>query len=134
LLRAALSLSARGGLRPWTYHCLFGLLSVTGLRLGEACNLEIRDVDLQTNVLTIRNTKFGKNRLIPIHPSTRRVLADYLERRNRRWARRPASSYVFVSNRGNRLDCGRSTECSTSYLGRLVCVAHPIVAGRVCMT
>ena len=68
LLRAALSLPARGSLRPWTYHCLFGLLSVTGLRLGEALNLELQDVDLQAGVLTIRNAKFGKTRLIPIHP------------------------------------------------------------------
>jgi integrase/recombinase XerD len=106
LLRAALSLPARGGLRPWTYHCLFGLLSVAGLRLGEARNLELQDVDLKTGVLTIRNAKFGKIRLIPLHPSTRRVLADYLERRNRHWARRSVSSYVFVSNWGNQLDGG----------------------------
>lgn len=106
LLRAALSLPARGGLRPWTYHCLFGLLSVTGLRLGEARNLELQDVDLKTGVLTIRNAKFGKTRLIPFHPSTRRVLADYLARRNRHWSGRPVSSYVFVSNWGNQLDGG----------------------------
>jgi integrase/recombinase XerD len=107
LLKAALSLRARGALRPWTYYCLFGLLSVTGMRLGEACNLELQDVDLETGVLTIRNGKFGKTRLIPIHASTRRVLTDYLARRNRRWARRPVSSYLFVSNRGNRLDLGQ---------------------------
>jgi integrase/recombinase XerD len=106
LLRAAVSLAARGGLRPWTYHCLFGLLSVAGLRLGEARNLELQDVDLKTGVLTIRNAKFGKTRLIPLHPSTRRVLADYLERRNRHWARRSVSSYVFVSSWGNQLDGG----------------------------
>lgn len=106
LLRAALSLPARGGLRPWTYHCLFGLLSVTGLRLGEARNLELQDVDLRTGVLTIRRTKFGKSRLIPIHASTCRVLTDYLARRNRLWAARPAASYLFVSNWGNQLDRG----------------------------
>ena len=106
LLRAALSLPPRGGLRPWTYHCLFGLLSVTGLRIGEARNLELGDVDLRNGVLTIRNAKFGKSRLIPIHASTRRVLADYLLRRNRQWAARPVSSFVFVSNRGNQLDGG----------------------------
>ena len=106
LLRAALSLPARGSLRPWTYHCLFGLLSVTGLRLGEALNLELRDVDLKTGVLTIRNAKFGKTRLIPIHPSTCRALADYLARRNRQWARRSVSPYLIVSNWGNRLDRG----------------------------
>ncbi|MFQ5592268.1 MAG: tyrosine-type recombinase/integrase [Phycisphaerae bacterium] len=106
LLRAALLLPARGGLRPWTYHCLFGLLTVTGLRLGEARSLELRDVDLRTDVLMIRSAKFGKSRLIPIHASTRRVLADYLVRRDRRWAARPVSSYLFVSNWGNQLDGG----------------------------
>jgi len=106
LLRAALSLPARGELRPWTYRCLFGLLSVTGLRLGEACNLELQDVDLERGVLTIRSGKFGKSRLIPLHPSTRRVLADYLARRNRQWTSRAVLSYLFVSNWGNQLDYG----------------------------
>ena len=105
-LRAALSLPARGGLQPWTYHCLFGLLSVTGMRIGEARNLELQDVDLRTGVLTIRSGKFGKSRQIPIHASTRRVLADYLARRDRKWAARPVSSYVFLSNWGNQLDGG----------------------------
>ena len=105
-LRAALSLPARGGLRPWTYHCLFGLLSVTGMRIGEARNLELQDVDLRTGVLTIRSGKFGKSRLIPLHVSTRRVLADYLARRARKWAALPVSSYVFLSNWGNQLDGG----------------------------
>jgi integrase/recombinase XerD len=95
-----------GRLRPWTYHCLFGLLSVSGLRLGEARDLELQDLDLRAGVLTIRGTKFGKSRLVPLHGSTCRVLADYLARRKRHWASRPVSSYVFVSNLGNRLDGG----------------------------
>jgi integrase/recombinase XerD len=106
LLHAALALPDNGGLRPWTYHCLLGLLSVSGLRLGEVRDLELQDVDLPTGVLTIRGAKFGKSRLIPMHASTRRVLADYLVRRARRWAGRAVSSYVFVSSRGNRLDAG----------------------------
>ncbi len=106
LLRAALTLPGRGGLRPWTYHCLFGLLSVAGLRLGEACHLELRDLDLRDAVLTIRGAKFGKSRLVPLHASTCHVLADYLARREQHWAGRPVSSYVFVSSRGNRLDVG----------------------------
>ena len=63
LLRAALDMHLRyesGQLLPWVYYCLFGLLSVSGLRLIEACNLELDDVDLQSGVLTVRNTKFGK--------------------------------------------------------------------------
>lgn len=104
LLSAALKLPANGGLRPWTYHCLFGLLSVSGLRVSEVQNLELSDVDLQAGVLTIRGTKFGKSRLVPLHVSTCRVLTDYIARRERLWRRRPVSSYLFVSNRGNRLD------------------------------
>jgi integrase/recombinase XerD len=106
LLRAALQLPGKGGLRPWTYHCLFGLLSVSGLRVGEAQNLQLPDVDLDTGVLTIRGAKFGKSRLVPVHGSTRKVLADYIARRERMWARRPVSPYLFVSNWGNRLDGG----------------------------
>ena len=48
-------------LRRWTYHCLFGLLTVTGLRLSEALTLGREDVDLDAGILTIRNTKFGKS-------------------------------------------------------------------------
>jgi len=106
LLRAALKLPGNGGLRPWTYHCLLGLLSVTGLRIGEAQDLELQDVDLKTGVLTIRGAKFGKARLVPLHASTCKVLADYIVRRKRTWAGRPVSSYLFVSNWGNRLDGG----------------------------
>jgi len=109
LLRAALTMPcryARGQLRPWVYYCLFGLLSVSGLRLGEARNLELDDVDLTTAVLTIRGAKFGKTRLVPLHASTCTVLAEYLRRRQRHWGPRPVSSYVFVSSWGHRLDSG----------------------------
>jgi len=109
LLGAALKMPCRyerSELRPWTYHCLFGLLSVSGLRLGEARNLELQDVDLKAAVLTIRGAKFGKSRLVPLHASTGKVLADYIARRNRHWAARPVSSYLFVSSWGNRLDSG----------------------------
>ena len=96
----------RGKLRPWVYHCLFGLLSVSGLRLGEARNLELQDVDLNEAVLTIRGAKFGKTRLVPLHASTCGVLADYIARRQRHWKGRAVSSYLFVSSMGNRLDSG----------------------------
>ncbi len=109
LLQAALHMPChyeRGRLRPWVYACLFGLLSVSGLRLGEARNLELADVDLKAAVLTIRGAKFGKTRLVPVHPSVCQILADYLDRRQHHWRQRPVSSYVFVSSWGNRLDVG----------------------------
>jgi integrase/recombinase XerD len=110
LLRAALNMPCRyqcEELLPWTYHCLFGLLSVTGLRLGEARNLELQDVDLKAAVLTIRGAKFGTSRLVPLHASTCKVLANYIARRERHWSARPVSSYLFVSSWGNRLDSGQ---------------------------
>ena len=97
----------RCALLPWVYYCLFGLLSVSGLRLGEARNLSLQDVDLKAGVLTIRGAKFGKDRLVPLHASTCRVLADYIARRERHWAGRSVSSYLFVSSWGNRLDNGQ---------------------------
>jgi integrase/recombinase XerD len=109
LLRAALKMPyryKRGALRPWIYYCLFGLLSVSGLRLGEARNLQLQDVDLKARVLTIRGAKFGKIRLVPLHASTCKVLADYMVRRNRHWACRPVCSYLFLSSSGGCLDSG----------------------------
>jgi integrase/recombinase XerD len=83
LLAAATALPPLNGLRGATYHCLFGLLTVTGLRISEAIALEPRDVDLQHGVLTIRGAKFGKSRLVPLHLSSQRVLARYARRRDR---------------------------------------------------
>jgi site-specific recombinase XerD len=109
LLHAALGMECRyerGKLRPWVYYCLFGLLSVSGLRLGEACNLELQDVDLKAAVLTVRCAKFGKDRLVPLHRSTCAVLAKYIAKRRRHWEGRAVSSFLFVSSWGNRLDSG----------------------------
>jgi integrase/recombinase XerD len=105
LLAAAKSLSPASGLRPWTYHCLFGLLAVSGLRISEAIKLERQDVDFYQGVLTIRQTKFNKNRLIPLHNSTRDVLSEYAEHRDR-LVPNPSSS-CFLLN-----DCGRCLERS----------------------
>lgn len=77
------------------------------MRLGEACNLEIQDVDLTEAILVIRGAKLGKTRLIPLHASTCKVLADYIARRECHWAGRPVSSYLFISSSGNRLDRGQ---------------------------
>jgi integrase/recombinase XerD len=109
LLRAALTMPCHFKhceLRSWTYHCLFGLLSVSGLRLGEARHLQLAEVDLRAGVLTIRGAKFGQSRLVPLHASTCKVLSSYIARRNRYWRAQQASDYVFVSSSGNRLDSG----------------------------
>lgn len=106
LLDAALKLPTTWhstALRPWVFHCLFGLLSTTGMRVSEALNLHVADVDLDQALLTIRGAKLGKTRLVPLHATTGRVLADYLHRRQAYFVR-PISPHVFVSSTGNRLD------------------------------
>ena len=67
LLAAALNLPTnrhRTLLNPWKFHCLIGLLSTTGMRMSEALNLQVSDVDLDQALLTIRGAKLGKTRLI----------------------------------------------------------------------
>lgn len=106
LLRCALELDPADGLRPWTYYCLLGLLSVTGLRIGEALRLQLEDVNLQDGLLTVRGTKFGKSRIVPIHRTTQQVLAEYRARREQCFAGHNASPFFFINSHGHHLDIG----------------------------
>lgn len=81
LLKATEGLHPPGGLRGFTYSTLLGLLVVTGLRISEALALLVEDVDLTQGLLTIRQTKFGKTRLVPLHPSARCALERYARQR-----------------------------------------------------
>jgi integrase/recombinase XerD len=102
LLEAARSLVTPHKLQPWTYYCLFGLLAVSGMRLGEALNLQPHDANWSESLLTIRDAKFGTSRLVPLHSSTLEVLLAYAERRDQIYAPRRVS-YFFVSSHGTRL-------------------------------
>jgi integrase len=72
------------------------------MRISEAMGLERDDVDLDADVLTIRLTKFGKSRLVPLHPTTRTALRDYANRRDVRLGSRCGSTF-FVTEQGGRL-------------------------------
>ncbi|MHB8279724.1 MAG: tyrosine-type recombinase/integrase [Candidatus Humimicrobiaceae bacterium] len=78
LLKGASSLTPKNGLTSHTYVTLFGLLLCTGLRISEALNLSCENVDLKTGILTIKETKFKKSRLVPVHPSTLQALRRYV--------------------------------------------------------
>lgn len=97
-----MTLPPANGLRRWTYHCLFGLIAVAGLRHSEALNLRRDDVDLTQGVLTIRQSKFGKSRLVPLHATPIAVLRDYSARRDAHLDP-PQSPYFFVAEEGGRL-------------------------------
>jgi integrase/recombinase XerD len=90
------------GLRARTYCTLFGLLSVTGMRISEAISLNRGDVDLNQALLTVRGTKFDKSRLIPIHKSTQKVLRQYACFRDGIYPQ-PKTRSFLVSERGTRL-------------------------------
>jgi integrase/recombinase XerD len=107
----------RGRLRQSTYRTLIGLLAVTGMRVGEAIRLDRDDVDLAHGVLTVRDTKFGKSRELPVHPSTVSALRDYTHVRDR-LCPEPATEAVLSHTQG--LGCStapctpRSSNCVTT--------------------
>ena len=113
----------RYALKPHTLYCLLGLLSVTGMRLTEALNLSLEDIDWAHGVLTIRRAKFQKSRLIPLHKSVLTELRAYIKRRNRFFAERPwrhPVNRIFVSTHGGALasrDVGANFRMLTRQIG-----------------
>lgn len=107
LIEAACQLPSPLGLRAATYATFFGLLAVTGMRMSEPLALDRDDVDLTRGILTVRHTKFGKSRLIPIHASTLEELRRYAGLRDR-LCPRPQTASFFIAERGTRLpaNCG----------------------------
>jgi integrase len=101
LLAAARQLPSKLGLRPHTFATLYGLYAVTGLRTSEALHLDRDDVDLKGAVLTIRQTKFGKSRYVPMHLSTQHALQRYANLRDR-LCPHPASQSFFLLDGGTR--------------------------------
>ena len=89
-------------LRSATYQTLIGLLATTGLRIGEALRLDRRDFDTSEGVLRIRESKFGKSRLVPLHTSTVEALERY-DHTRQRLLPDPSTDSLFVSLRGTRV-------------------------------
>ncbi|MCA1678169.1 MAG: tyrosine-type recombinase/integrase, partial [Actinobacteria bacterium] len=94
--------SLRFPLRQATYRTLIGLLSVTGMRVGEAIRLDQGDVDLGQGVLTVGQTKFGKTRELPLHRSTVEALRAYMRLRDR-LCPTPVTDAALISPAGTRL-------------------------------
>ena len=102
LLSAARRLPPAESLRPATSATLLGLLYVTGIRIGEALALDVGDLDRRERVLTIRQGKFGKTRVLPLRETTVKVLARYVEHPHR-CVGIEESAPLFVSLRRRRL-------------------------------
>jgi integrase/recombinase XerD len=102
LIKAAQQLQSPLGLRAATYSVVFGSLAVTGMRISELIDLNQKDVDLMHGILTVRQTKFGKSRLVPIHPSTQKSLQKYDSLRGKIFPK-PETESFFISEQGTRL-------------------------------
>jgi integrase len=90
-------------LQRQTYRTLIALLSVTGMRVGEALRLDRCDLDLRHGTLTVRKSKLGKSRLLPLHPSTVDALQGYLRQRDQH-PRAKTTEALLLSTRGARVD------------------------------
>lgn len=101
LLEAATQLGPKNSIRPHVYSTLFALLITTGLRISEALALTFDDIT--SKGLVVRNTKFKKSRLVPLHQSTQAKLEEYILLRRKVAVGNP---YIFVSIYGTKLARG----------------------------
>jgi integrase/recombinase XerD len=92
-------------LRAASYEALFGLLAVSGMRVGEAIALQREDVDLDAGLITIRQAKHDRVRLVPLHPTATEALRRYASERDR-LCRRPRSRAFFLSSAGTSVHKG----------------------------
>lgn len=97
LVMATAAASARTAHRAATLETLIGLLAVTGLRVGEALQLAPGDIDIDSAVITVRVSKFGKSRQVPVAASTIDALVDYAGLRDETT---PAAATFFATPSG----------------------------------
>ncbi len=125
LLETATTLPS--SLRAATYQALFGLLAVSGMRVGEAAGLDRDDLDTANGVITIRHAKFDRPRLVPLHASTTTALNTYLSERDR-LCPAPASVALFITATGTRLnrsDIAKTLRQLTTTMGLRTDTVHP---------
>jgi integrase/recombinase XerD len=93
----------RPSIRAATHEALFGLLAVSGMRISEAIALERDDVELTDGIITIRESKLGRSRLVPLHPTANEALRSYAAKRDHLYPR-PSAATFFLSSVGTALD------------------------------
>jgi site-specific recombinase XerD len=119
----------RSPLRAATHEALFGLLAASGMRVGEAIALPRDDVGLDAGVITIREAKFDRSRLVPLHVSTTDALRRYAAERDR-LCPTPRRNAFFLSSAGTALDrsrVGKTFREITIAIGVRTATVHPRV-------
>jgi integrase/recombinase XerD len=114
-------------MRAATHETLFGLLAATGMRGGEARGLPRDDVDLEHGVITVREAKFDRSRLVPLHPTTTQALRRYALVRDGLCPHRRSETF-FLSTAGTGLlpsDVGRTFRQITTDIGVRTATVHP---------
>lgn len=128
IVSAAASLPSNNGLRGLTFSTVFGLLAVTGMRIGEAVALDRDDVDLRAGVVAIREGKLGQFRFVPIHATTKDVLGHYSEKRDALLPGVKVPAF-FVSERGRRITAWSAGD-NFIKVARMVGLRPPAADGR----
>jgi integrase/recombinase XerD len=118
LVRAASRLRKSYPLRRQIYSTLIGLIAATGTRISEALDLRLNDL-LPGGILQIRRTKFGKSRLVPLHPTVANAVERYLEDRRRLAV---TDDHVFLSA-GNRRISSSTVEYTFRRIRQLAGIA-----------
>lgn len=103
LLQAAAALpdNSRALQRGAVYSTIYALLYGLGLRVSEAAGLTISDVDLRRDILHIRDSKFGKSRLLPFGPHLSSRLATFIEQRTAMSGSSRPEAPLFTFSRGH---------------------------------
>ncbi len=114
-------------LRAATFQTVFGLLVVTGMRLGEVVCLSRDDVDTVAGVITIRHAKFDRVRLVPLHPTTTAALQSYAAERDR-LCPHPRTASFFINTAGTpvqRNTVEKTLRTITTAVGIRTATVHP---------
>jgi integrase len=104
LIAEAGKLLSPDGIRAYTVATAIGLLRSTGLRVSELLLLKIKDVCLAQGYLSIHNSKFKKNRVVPLHPTATEELAKYRDYIMEKRGKRDEADFFFVGSHGSRFN------------------------------
>lgn len=106
----------RSHVQPFMIYSLLILLYVTGMRIGEALGLTLADVDLTQSVITVKESKFNKSRLIPFGPQLSKVIQEYVKWRNTKGFPRNETDSLFYGRHEKPLNL-----CTTQMIFRRIC-------------
>jgi integrase len=124
---AALMQEARGlgGFYGLSFQTLIGLLACTGLRIGEALRLQRQDIDGTAGLLTVRHSKFGRSRCLPLQASTLQALQSYRQKRPKHF-RQITPAPFFVGQNGRAIPYYRAAATFRCLRQRLGWTQRPV--------